>query len=79
LLTVKLLDRAPGGAGVRPNPKAKRIIKKVTGIDPKSRADHDKPHVIISEKKDTKAATYLTKDLPYQYTSKTQFEKSMEI
>jgi Utp14 protein len=62
-----------------PTRKPKKIIKKVAGIDPKLRADHGKAHVIISEKKDKKAAKYLTKDLPYPYTSKAQFEKSMEI
>lgn len=59
------------------NPKAKKFVKKVPGIDPKSRADHGKSHVIISEKKDKKAAKYLVKDLPYPYTSKAQFEKVM--
>jgi hypothetical protein len=34
--------------------------------------------VIISEKRDKKAAKYLTKDLPYPYTSKAQFERSLE-
>ena len=68
-----------GGTGVRGNPKAKRIVKKVAGIDPKTRADHGKPHLIISEKKDKKAAKYLTKDLPYPYTSRAQFEKSLEV
>lgn len=68
-----------GGAGTRPNPKANKFIKRVAGIDPKSRADHGKPHLIISEKKDKKAAKYLTKDLPYPYTSKAQFERSMEV
>jgi U3 small nucleolar RNA-associated protein 14 len=34
-------------------------------------------HVVISEKRDKKAAKYLVKDLPYPYTSKAQFEQSM--
>ncbi|KAF8592755.1 small-subunit processome [Ramaria rubella] len=68
-----------GGAGVRHNPKAKKSIKKVAGIDPTSRADHGKPHLIISEKREKKAAKYLTKDLPYPYTSRAQFERSMEV
>jgi U3 small nucleolar RNA-associated protein 14 len=47
-------------------------------VDPKSRADYGKAHVIISEKRDKKAAKYLVKDLPYPYTSQAQFERSME-
>lgn len=54
------------------------MIKKVSGVDPTSRADYHKAHVIISEKRDKKAAKYLVKDLPYPYTSKAQFERSMD-
>ncbi|KIJ30109.1 hypothetical protein M422DRAFT_268357 [Sphaerobolus stellatus SS14] len=54
-----------GGRGVKRNPTAKNVIKKVAGIVPTARADHGQPHVIISEKKDKKAAKYLVKDLPY--------------
>ncbi|GJJ15677.1 hypothetical protein Clacol_009955 [Clathrus columnatus] len=67
-----------GGLGVKANPKAKKFIKKIPGVDPTTRADYGKPHVIISEKKDKKAAKYHVKDLPYPYTSKAQFEKVME-
>ena len=59
-----------------PKPK---YIKKVAGIDPTTRADYGKGHVIISEKRDKKAAKYLVKDLPYPYTSKAQFERTMEM
>ena len=51
---------------------------KIAGINPQSRADSGKAHVIVSEKRDKKAAKYLTKDLPYPYTSKAQFERSLE-
>ena len=47
-------------------------------MDPTTRADCKKAHVIISEKRDKKAAKYLVKDLPYPYTSKAQFERSMD-
>ena len=50
----------------------------MAGVDPTSRADYNKAHVIISEKRDKKAAKYLVKDLPYRYTSKAQFERSMD-
>lgn len=67
-----------GGVGTKPRPQSKRFIKKFAGIDPKSRADFNKSHVIISEKVDKKAAKYLVKDLPYPYTSKSQFDRRME-
>jgi hypothetical protein len=46
-------------------------------VDASKRADAGKRNVIISEKKDKKAAKYLVKDLPYPYTSKDQFTRSM--
>lgn len=67
-----------GGSGIRkkaPNPK---YIKKIAGIAPTDRADHGKAHVIISERKDKKAAKYLVKDLPYPYASVSQFNRAME-
>ena len=66
-----------GGIGIKKGPPKPHLIKKVAGVDPKSRADYGKAHVIISEKRDKKAAKYLVKDLPYPYTSKAQFERSM--
>ena len=67
-----------GGAGItKPPPKPERI-KRFPGVDPKTRQDHGKDHVIISEKKDKKAQKYLVKDLPFPYTSKAQFERRME-
>ncbi|KAJ8688848.1 hypothetical protein PTI98_013593 [Pleurotus ostreatus] len=67
-----------GGTGARKQPPKPHLIKKVAGVDPGTRADYGKAHVIISEKRDKKAAKYLVKDLPYPYTSKAQFERSME-
>ncbi|KAI0271451.1 Utp14 protein-domain-containing protein [Gloeopeniophorella convolvens] len=67
-----------GGQGTRKAPTKPHFIKKVAGVDPKSRADFGKAHVIISEKRDKKAAKYMLKDLPYPYTSKGQFERSLE-
>ncbi|KAH9897707.1 Utp14 protein-domain-containing protein [Cubamyces lactineus] len=68
-----------GGKGAKKAPPKPHLIKKVAGVDPASRADYKKAHVIISEKRDKKAAKYLVKDLPYPYTSKAQFERSMEV
>ncbi|KAI0783149.1 Utp14 protein-domain-containing protein [Abortiporus biennis] len=67
-----------GGVGTKKAPPKPYLIKKIAGIDPKSRADYGKAHVIINEKRDKKAAKYLVKDLPFPYTSKAQFERSME-
>jgi U3 small nucleolar RNA-associated protein 14 len=50
----------------------------VAGIDPSTRSDFNKKHVIVSEKRDKKAAKYMVKDLPYPYTSKAQFERSID-
>ncbi|KAK0194413.1 Utp14-domain-containing protein [Armillaria mellea] len=67
-----------GGAGTRRAPPKPSLIKKIAGVSAANRADHGKGHVIISEKRDKKAAKYLVKDLPYPYTSKAQFERGME-
>ncbi|KAH9996496.1 Utp14 protein-domain-containing protein [Russula vinacea] len=67
-----------GGQGTRKTAPKSHAIKKIAGVNPQSRADFGKAHVIISEKRDKKAAKYLTKDLPYPYTSKAQFERSLE-
>ncbi|OCH95718.1 Utp14-domain-containing protein [Obba rivulosa] len=67
-----------GGKGAKKAPPKPHLIKKVAGIDPSSRADYKKAHVIISEKRDKKAAKYQVKDLPYPYTSQAQFERKME-
>ncbi|KAK0498773.1 Utp14-domain-containing protein [Armillaria luteobubalina] len=67
-----------GGAGTRKAPPKPFLIKKVAGVNAANRTDHGKGHVIISEKRDKKAAKYLVKDLPYPYTSKAQFERGME-
>ncbi|KAH9049529.1 Utp14-domain-containing protein [Lactarius hengduanensis] len=67
-----------GGQGTRKAPPKPHLIKKIAGITPQSRADFGKAHVIISEKRDKKAAKYLVQDLPYPYTGKAQFERSLE-
>lgn len=43
-----------------------------------SRRDSGKSHVIISEKKDVKAAKYQVQDIPFPYTSRAQYERSLE-
>lgn len=67
-----------GGTGTKKQPPKPHLIKSVPGITPTARADHTKPHLIISEKRDKKAAKYLVRELPYPYTSHAQFERRME-
>ncbi|KDR81341.1 hypothetical protein GALMADRAFT_239160 [Galerina marginata CBS 339.88] len=67
-----------GGNGTRKAPPKAQQIKKISGINPATRADYNKKNIIISEKYDKKARKYLVKDLPYPYTSKAQFEHAME-
>ncbi|KAG2342059.1 Utp14-domain-containing protein [Suillus weaverae] len=68
-----------GGTGIEKLPPRPNLIKKIAGIDPSSRADYKKAHVIISERRDKKAAKYLVKELPYPYTSHAQYARSMDI
>ncbi|KAF7370693.1 Utp14-domain-containing protein [Mycena sanguinolenta] len=67
-----------GGPSIRKSKPKPQFIKKIPGIAPSDRADHGKANVIISEKRDKKLAKYQVKDLPYPYTSRAQFERSME-
>ncbi|KAF5370490.1 hypothetical protein D9757_013127 [Collybiopsis confluens] len=46
-----------GGPGIQKTAPKPYLIKKVAGIDPKSRSDYNKSHVIISKKRDKKAAS----------------------
>lgn len=64
-----------GGAGTQKRPPKPHLIKSLPGIAPTARADHAKPHLIISEKRDKKAAKYLVRELPHPYTSHAQFER----
>ncbi|CAE6378776.1 unnamed protein product [Rhizoctonia solani] len=66
-----------GGRGTKKQPLRPNLIKKIAGVDASKRADAGKKNIIISEKKDKRAAKYLVKDLPYPYTSKEQFARSM--
>ncbi|KAJ6592326.1 Utp14-domain-containing protein [Mycena vulgaris] len=67
-----------GGPSTRKRAPRPHLVKQVAGIAPTDRADHGRAHVIISEKRDKKAAKYQVKDLPYPFTSRAQYERSME-
>ena len=75
---VLFLQGSWGGVGVRKLPPKPQRINKVAGVDPTTRADFNKKHIIISEKRDKKAGKYFVKYLPYPYTSKAQFKRAME-
>ena len=49
------------------------------GIDPSLRHDAKQTNVIISEKKDKKAAAYNVTDLPWPYTSVVQYEQRFNM
>ncbi|KZT43829.1 Utp14-domain-containing protein [Sistotremastrum suecicum HHB10207 ss-3] len=68
-----------GGKGTKKTIPKPHLVKKIAGVDPSNRADFKKTHVIISERKDSKASKYQIKDLPYPYTSKAQYERSLEM
>lgn len=78
ILTFKLAQGSWGGTGAKKAVPKPFLVKKVAGINPRTRDDYGKAHVIISEKRDKKAAKYMIKDLPYPYTSKAQHERSLQ-
>lgn len=63
-----------GGKGVRKRKPNAKFVKKVAGVEAEKRKDAGRANVIISEKKDKKAAKFLPTDLPYPYTSVAQYE-----
>ncbi|KAF8131451.1 Utp14-domain-containing protein [Boletus edulis] len=78
-LHLYVFDGAWGGTGTKKRPPKPHLIKSIPGIAPSTRADHAKPHVIISEKQDKKSSKYRVRELPYPYTSHAQFERRMAI
>lgn len=69
-----------GGKGVRHKGKKDPVhVRKVAGLDPMNRKDRAMENVIINERLDKKAAKYKAKDLPYPYTSASQYEEAMRV
>lgn len=66
-----------GGKGVKKARNAKKFITKIAGVEPAARKDAAFSNVIISEKKDKRAAKYQLKDLPFPYTSPAQYEQRL--
>ncbi|KAH7923802.1 Utp14-domain-containing protein [Leucogyrophana mollusca] len=67
------------GTGTTPRAPRPHLLKAVPGIVPAARADARKPTLIISEKRDKKAARYLVRELPHPYTSAAQYERGMGV
>lgn len=65
------------GKGAKKAKNARKFIKKIDGVDASERKDAKMNHVIISERKDKKAAKYMLKDLPFPYTSAAQHEHKL--
>ncbi|BGP02305.1 U3 small nucleolar RNA-associated protein 14 [Rhodotorula toruloides] len=66
-----------GGKGAKKAKNARKFITKIAGVDESARKDAGLNHVIISERKDRKAAKYMLKDLPFPYTSAAQHEHKL--
>ncbi|KAL7343358.1 Utp14 protein-domain-containing protein [Rhodotorula toruloides] len=66
-----------GGKGAKKAKNTRKFITKVAGVDESARKDAGLNHVIISERKDRKAAKYMLKDLPFPYTSAAQHEHKL--
>ena len=71
------------GRGVRSSKKAqekkKKHVRKIAGVEASDRKDAKFSHVVISERQDKKAKKYMTKDLPYPYTSVKQYEQKLAM
>ncbi|TNY24733.1 Utp14 protein-domain-containing protein [Rhodotorula diobovata] len=65
------------GKGAKKQKNARKYVTKVAGVEASKRKDAQLNHVIISEKKDKKAAKYMLKDLPFPYTSAAQHEHKL--
>ncbi|BGP24942.1 U3 small nucleolar RNA-associated protein 14 [Rhodotorula toruloides] len=66
-----------GGKGAKKAKNPRKFVTKIAGVDESQRKDTGLNHVIISERKDRKAAKYMLKDLPFPYTSAAQHEHKL--
>lgn len=66
-----------GGKGTKKRKTNPKFLKKTAGVAAEDRKDAGRANVIITEKKDKKAARFLPTDLPYPYTSVAQYEAAM--
>lgn len=66
-----------GGKGTKKRKTNPKFLKKTAGVAAEERKDAGRANVMITEKKDKKAARFLPTDLPYPYTSVAQYEAAM--
>ncbi|KAL2822865.1 Utp14 protein-domain-containing protein [Aspergillus granulosus] len=57
----------------------KRVLTKVEGVKPEQRKDAKLSRVIINEKRIKKNNKYLATQLPHQYETKQQYERSLRV
>ncbi|KAI1325028.1 Utp14-domain-containing protein [Xylariaceae sp. FL0255] len=67
------------GEGIKKDNKHKRFFTKKEGIKPQDRKDAKMANVIINEKRVKKNDKYLATQLPHQYESRAQYERSMRL
>nr|CAB3267574.1 U3 small nucleolar RNA-associated protein 14 homolog A-like [Phallusia mammillata] len=65
-----------GGVGINPS-KRKRRRFRVKPVPMKPRLDQKLGHVIINEKRDVHIAKHQVNDIPFPYTNKEQFERTV--
>ncbi|KAI1259481.1 Utp14-domain-containing protein [Xylariaceae sp. FL1019] len=67
------------GVSNRSKKNVHRIVTKKDGVRPEDRRDAKKNNVIINEKRVKKNDKYLASQLPHQYESRTQYERSLRL
>ncbi|KAI0155163.1 Utp14-domain-containing protein [Xylariaceae sp. FL1272] len=67
------------GVSNRSKKNVHRIVTKKDGVKPEDRRDAEKNNVIINEKRVKKNDKYLASQLPHQYESRTQYERSLRL
>uniref|UniRef100_UPI00398EB12B U3 small nucleolar RNA-associated protein 14 homolog A n=1 Tax=Pristiophorus japonicus TaxID=55135 RepID=UPI00398EB12B len=65
-----------GGQGLRPSAKKRRRFR-IKAAPPPPRKDQHLPNVIISEKRDSGVAAHQVNELPFPFSHRNQFEKSI--
>ncbi|KAI0459229.1 Utp14 protein-domain-containing protein [Xylaria acuta] len=67
------------GEGVKKRENQRRFFTKEDGVKPEARKDFKNNRVIISEKRVKKNDKYLASQLPHQYESRAQYERSLRL
>ncbi|KAI1175935.1 Utp14 protein-domain-containing protein [Nemania sp. FL0916] len=67
------------GEGVTKRENKRRFFTKQDGVKPEARKDFKNSRVIINEKRVKKNDKYLASQLPHQYESRAQYERSLRL